>query len=146
MKDALDPRRFDAIIHNDPCRSPRRQPDNNKIVPLPTKWQHMKINTRRVKRRPRALYPNILFMTYNKDIIVVNFLQNIYPTAWPSQFEVWSSWQKSTAFNHCSNSRSECVKCCMMPASSRWCFAWGENAINGAHPNSTFQPGMADRN
>ena len=47
MKDALDPRRFDAIIHNDPCRSPRRQPDNNKIVPLPTKWQHMKINTRR---------------------------------------------------------------------------------------------------
>ena len=68
MRDALDPRRFDAIIHNDPCRSPRRQPDNNKIVPLPTKWQHMKINTRRVKRRPRALSPNILFMTYSKDI------------------------------------------------------------------------------
>ena len=72
MKDALDPRRFDALIHNDPCRSPRRQPDSNKIVPRPTNWQHMKINTRRVERRPRALSPNILFMTYSNNITTHN--------------------------------------------------------------------------
>ena len=64
----------------------------------------------------------ILCIVQCDAIIVVNFLQNIYLTTWPNQLEVWSIWQKTTRFNQCSNSRLLCVKCYMMPATSRWCF------------------------